>query len=428
MTEMATENDPVQDPGSPYLGWPDRARLSLGNQLALGFFWLPNNLLWTGLILIVMPARVLALVGAQHSTGVLSWTTYLGAAAAIIVAPVFGAISDGWRSRMGRRRPLMALAALPSLAGILILVGAPTLAWFVVGLLAVQIFGNIVQASYQGLIPDLVPHRQRGTASGMMALYNQLGVIGGGLIAGFLSPFLFAWSSLGVMAAGFGVTFGLVKEPPSLDAKRKPWAEVFRSFFLRGSHYQDFRWVFSTRLLVMIGLYVLETYLFYYLHFVLGIANPGREVTYVLLILSFTAVFSSILAGVISDRVNRRRIIVSVSGVVMGICALLFVFSHTMTMVYVAAIAFGIGYGAYQSVDWALAVDTMPAGAAAKDMGVWSITVTLGQLLASLFGTFLAFAIIPALGTIATYRLMFGSTALLFLIGSALIWRVRRVA
>ncbi len=425
---MATDTSAVDDPGSPYLGWPGRPRLSLLNQLALGFFWLPNNLLWTGLILIVMPERVLALVGAAHATSVLSWTNILGVVAAIIITPIFGAVSDGWRSKLGRRRPLMALAAIPSLAGILLLVGAPTIAWFVAGLLTVQIFGNIVQAAYQGLIPDLVPHRQRGTASGLMALYNQLGVIGGALIAGLLSPFIFAWSSLGAMAVGLGVTFGLVKEPPSLDAKRRPWLEVAQSFLVRGEAYRDFRWVFSTRLLVMIGLYVLETYLLYYLRFVLGIPNPQVQVLFVLLILSGTAVFSSILAGAISDKINKRRILVSVSGIVMAVCALLFVLSHTLTMVYVAAVLFGIGYGAYQSVDWAMAVDTMPAGAAAKDMGVWSLTITVGQLLALLLGYVLALWVIPALGTIGGYRVLFGSTAILFAIGSTLIWKVRKVA
>lgn len=74
---------PVED--SPYLGWPGRERPTLGNQLSLGLCWFPNNVLWTGLLLIVLPERVLALVGPGAATGVLSLASLLGALVAILV-------------------------------------------------------------------------------------------------------------------------------------------------------------------------------------------------------------------------------------------------------------------------------------------------------------------------------------------------------
>lgn len=413
---------------SPYLGWPGRPRLSLWNQLVLGLLWFPNNVLWTGLLLIVMPEKVLAIVGPHQATGVLSWTNIVGVGVAILFAPIFGALSDSWRSSMGRRRPMIVLGTVPAAACLLILAYAPSIPLFVVGLVGIQLFNNFAQGAYQGLIPDLVPHEQRGAASGYMGFYNQLGVIVGGVLGAFVAPVVFAWSVLAGMLAALGITVGAVKEPPSLDLPRPDWGDKIRSFLVRGEAYRDFRWVWVTRIVVLTGLYVLEQYLLYYLKFVLGVPNPKTEVFLLLVILSATALIAALVSGYVSDRLRKRRLIVSLAGILQGICALLFVVSHSVTMIEVAAAIFGLGYGAYQAVDWALVIDTLPAGSAAKDMGVWAISTTGAQLLALLMGFVLAQAVIPLTGIADAYRLLFAATALFFAVGSVLIWQVRRVA
>ncbi|MCL6522776.1 MAG: MFS transporter [Firmicutes bacterium] len=413
---------------SPYRGWPGKPRLGLADQLALGFFWFPSNVLWTGLLLIVLPARVLQLVGARQATGVLSWTSVVGVLVAIVVTPLAGILSDRWRSPRGRRRPQMALGVLASLPFLAAVALAGSVGLFLLGLVGIQLFNNVGQAAYQGLIPDLVAPEQRGEASGFMAFYNQAGVIVGGLLAAFLPAPGFTGAVALLLLAGVGVTWAFVREPPSLEEPRRPWVEELKGFLRWGETYRDFWWVFATRFLVMIGLYVLEQYLFYYLKFVLGVATPDRTVFLLLLVLSATALVASLGAGYLSDRLRRRRFLVAVAGILQGACALLFVFSHSLGLIYAAAAVFGLGYGAYQSVDWALVVDTLPGGTPARDMGIWGASTTGPQLVALLAGGLLGHFVAPAVGLATAYRLLFAVTALFFAAGSGLVWQVRSVA
>src|SRR5262249_45832292 len=87
---------------------------------------------------------------------------------------------------------------------------------------------------------------------------------------------------------------------------------------------------------------------------------------------------------------------------------------------------FGLGYGAYSSVDWALAVDSLPsARAAGRDLGVWSLASTLPGVAAPALGA----AIIgtaSALGHVAAgCQGVFVAAATCFVLGAAAVLRVR---
>jgi len=69
----------------------------------------------------------------------------------------------------------------------------------------------------------------------------------------------------------------------------------------------------------------------------------------------------------------------------MAIMCIGFIFCTSLTHVLIAGSLFGIGYGAYISVDWALGTDVLPNKDedAAKDMAVWHISMTLPQAVAA---------------------------------------------
>src|SRR6266852_961846 len=59
---------------------------------------------------------------------------------------------------------------------------APTAAALVLAYLVVQIGFNLAGGAFNGVIPDVVPAEQRGHASGLLGMLNQLGIVVGLLL------------------------------------------------------------------------------------------------------------------------------------------------------------------------------------------------------------------------------------------------------
>jgi hypothetical protein len=84
-------------------------------------------------------------------------------------------------------------------------------------------------------------------------------------------------------------------------------------------------------------------------------------------------------------------------------------------------VLFGVGFGAYLSVDQALITQVLPAAAdRAKDLGVINIAI-VGPA-----------AIGPAIATpivvLGGYPLLFGATTIVALLGSAFVWKIKSVS
>jgi Na+/melibiose symporter-like transporter len=164
------------------------------------------------------------------------------------------------------------------------------------------------------------------------------------------------------------------------------------AFDFRPRRNPDFSWVVLTRMLVMMGVYMVQNFLQYYMQDVAKSSNPTFDTTIFIVILTVTALVASLAAGPASDRYGRKRM-VYVSGAFMAAVGAAFVLApylfpgHVLPITLGAGAIFGLGYGAYVSVDWALVADTLPSDATyARDMGVWNIGLTIPQVLAAIFG------------------------------------------
>ena len=144
--------------------------------------------LWQSLHSIILPLRLLDFVAESQKNTYLGLLTFTGLIIAMAIQPIAGAISDRSGFRWGRRRPYILLGAT---ASILFLPGIGFVgnyaAIFIVYCL-LQASTNTAQGPYQAFIPDLVPVRRRGAASGIKSLLEILG--GASLILFVIAPFM----------------------------------------------------------------------------------------------------------------------------------------------------------------------------------------------------------------------------------------------
>jgi MFS family permease len=133
----------------------------------------------------------------------------------------------------------------------------------------------------------------------------------------------------------------------------------------------------------MLGFYTVQPFILYYLRDVIRVESPEKNAQFLFLIILIGATFSGLVGGWLSDRVGRKKIVYVANGL-MAAMSLALVACRSMSEVYLVGIIFGIGYGAYISVDWALGTDVLPnKEEAGKDMAVWHIAMVLPQSIAA---------------------------------------------
>jgi MFS family permease len=189
----------------------------------------------------------------------------------------------------------------------------------------------------------------------------------------------------------------------------------------------DFAWVLLTRLVMMLGIFTIQAYLQYYLHDVVGASNPEQQATNFVIIVALTSLISAPAAGWLSDRFGRKRI-VYFSGGFMALVGLVFVLAHSLVIALAAGAIFGLGYGAYQSVDWALVVDVLPSHRNyARDMGIWNISLSLPQVIAPVIGGPIIDSFTRSGNSVAGYQAIFIMAIVYCLIGTVTVRYIRGV-
>jgi Major Facilitator Superfamily len=161
--------------------------------------------------------------------------------------------------------------------------------------------------------------------------------------------------------------------------------------------------------------------LYFYLQDQVRYPDPEGGVFVLTVVYAVFIVASTVLFGLWSDRLGRRKVFVTLSGAVTGLGALVLAVVPTWPGALTGAVVFGIGYGVYLSVDFALCTQVLPsAEARAKDLGLINIAVTLPAVFAPFVGSFIV-------ARVGGYVMLYAVATGVCLLGSVLVRNIRSV-
>jgi Na+/melibiose symporter-like transporter len=360
-----------------------RPLLPLTMLATLSVYWLGILTIQYGLGVVVVPSMVRDLVPDNTGTG-LAVVNGVAVVASILVQPTVGVISDYTITRWGRRKPYILIGGLLDMVFLYGIATSNTFVALVAFFFLIQVSSNFAQGPFQGYVPDLVPARQVGTASGLMGLMIVLGSIAGVFIAnqGIQeggSLFL-ATLALGVVEIVAMVIVVLrVREGSEGPKRTMSWPRVALSAWgtdiLRE---KSVVWLLLVRLLFLGAAASATSFGLYFFQDTHGLseARAGDFVVYATIVVAGMSGLASIPSARLSDRYGRKPI-VYVGMLLTGIGLLGLMLGPTPELSIALFIPAGIGIGAFLSVDWALMTDVIPKHTSARYMGILNVGTAL---------------------------------------------------
>jgi MFS family permease len=327
---------------------------------------------------------------------------------------------------------------------------APTFALLCLAYVLLQLAANIAQAAFQAFIPDLIPERERGLASGaknvMTVLGAAVGLIGVrllddagaglgaelaflGLLLALCAVLTYRWVSP-VPPAGSAADDGTWRRSatpdeiwgwlrmlgPLLDPR-----SLWRAFAEVLHKHRVFRYAVLAQFFVLLGTYPAQRFLLFFLRDRFG-GGAERIASVGLLAGIVLAALAAGVAGELSDRVGRLPVLrASVVLAAVGMAGV--AVAPTLPLVAAAGAPLAIGLGTFQAVNWALMSDEIPQGAGARFFGVANVATAGAGALSGLFGP-LADAL-ATVSPVAAYPITFVLAAVVALGG---LWPLRQVA
>ncbi|AIV40819.1 MULTISPECIES: MFS transporter [unclassified Curtobacterium] len=351
-----------------------------------------------------------------------------GALGALLANPLAGALSDRTRTRWGRRRPWMVGGVVVFVVALAWLAFAPDVLQLTIAWVLAQVAANAVLATLTASFADNVPEFQRGKASSVIALAQNIAILAGLYLAVYLVgnlPVLFI--APGILAIVVILVYAVVARD-ELPATTKPfsWVTLIASFWTNPIKHPDFGLAWWGRFLITFGTFMFTTYRVLYMQEQIGIedlAEATATVAFGVLLYTVALLVSAAVSGWVSDRVRRRKVFVWGSTALTAVGLVILAHVDSVGGFYFAEIVLGFAFGIYAAIDTALVVDVLPdPERPGKDLGVINIANALPQSLAPAVGLFLL-----GLGGGQNYTLMLWGAGVAVLLGALVILPIKKV-
>lgn len=386
-------------------------------------------------IQVILPIQ-LQDIDSRHKIQALAIVSAVGAVASVLATPIAGALSDrtthayGFGGLRGRRHRWTLAMALLGAISLAFLAHQQTVAGVAVCWVLFSAFQNGEYASLSAAVPDHVPVRQRATVAGWVGMPQALGLVLGTILAVLVlaSHVASSYELLAVLLFVLVLPFVFgTPDYPLEPQHREPfsWKRLAGAYWISPRRYPDFAWAWLTRFLMSLAIAMGTLYLLYFLRDKVKLYAhehiPAATGLLILIVIyTVCVVVTAVVGGVISDRRGKRRMIVTVAGLFIALAAVLLTVVETWDASLLAAVLFGGGFGAYLAVDQALITQVLPAARdRAKDLGIINIALVGPAAIGA--------GIAGPLVTLGGYPTLFAATAVVAILGSVFVWKIKSV-
>jgi MFS family permease len=438
--------------------------LSWQHLLNLSAYWLGINAIWAGLGYVIYQARFTAEVGEAYAPTYTAGLETIPLLFAVLVQPTVAAISDFTVTRWGRRKPYIVIGALLDVVFLWGIASSNGFLAILAFVILLQCSSNFAQGPFQGYVPDLVPQKQVGLASGLMGVMIIVGQVVGVAIATLgvaqlgANPFPEGTAAAGEFArqAFFWPTVGLAlielltmipimlfvdegREAPSREGRS--WLKIgMGAWGLDILRERSFVWLLVSRLFFLMAPSVLLFLGIFYLSRTLGIpiSQTGDELTIIAAVMGVTTGIATFPAARLSDRFGRKPLIyVAIGFGMIGMAAV--AIAPSFPLMVAGLIPVGMSAGVFLAVDWALMTDIIPKATTGRYMGISNVATAIsGPIARVITGVLLTILVLVGLpsgldatrdaGQSTMYsigpRIAIGMTMVFFLIAA---WALRHV-
>lgn len=402
-------------------------KLSLPALILTSAFALGVNIVWLSYNIFILPVQVQAVSSESTKGIVLGMLVGVAIGVAVIVNIVAGILSDHSRSRFGRRRPMLLWGTVLTLPFILLPVFLPlTLGLVIVSYLGMQVFTNVAAGAWQPTLADFVPVEQRGISAGIKGVFTLLGAaIGVGVITALFAANLQTGAFMLIASLYLLMTLVNVVAMSPYDVPMRDMppirlgAAIVETFHVqRRAGMAGFWWFVLGSFLIYMGVSGFQFFGVYYLEGILHITNPdalARAVQITGLLNLVVSVVFALVAGMLSDKLGRRNIII-VSVLVASAIGIFFPFARSLTIFLAFSAFYGAANGVILSVDTALTSDLVPIEEAGKYMAYANLAVGVANGVAPpIFGLILNLQGAP---TLTSFIIFFVVSAIFFVVSS----------
>ena len=386
-------SDALPPPAHDGQGRPTRS-LPLTQLMRISLYWLGISAVWSGILDIVNGRLQFAHLAEKGSEGIGALQIALvGTVIAIAVQPTVGSISDYTITRWGRRKPYIFIGATLDVVFLYGIATSNSVAAIGAFVALLQFSSNFAQGPFQGYVPDLVPGRQVGLASGLLGLFSALGnLLGYGAAALAVrqsdsdpNAFFYGTMAIGVIefVAMLGVVAGVHEGTRVKSRNGRSWFAIAREAWgfdiLRE---RSFMWLVGSRLFILIGASLYPVLSTFYLAQVFGLdAQQTGDTKIILLgIVAACLTVAVIPAARLSDRMGRKNIIYgscAMGAIGLGLGAV----APILPIAMLGAGLFALSAGAFLAVDWALMSDIVPKASTGRYMGISNVaTASAGTI------------------------------------------------